>query len=102
MTYPVCDPNTPNTKFDRSQIEFYLAQKAENPFTRTPLTPEQLVADEALKNQIDDYIFKLENPPVPVLYSHNSRIRQSELTLLKSEAEAFVGTEPLQSRRRNP
>ncbi len=56
MTDPVYDPNTPGIKCDRPNILRCLESKANNPFTNTPLTPENLVTDTSLKVVIDFYI----------------------------------------------
>ena len=56
MDDPVYDPAHPQYKFERQWIERSLQNKAENPYTRTPLSKTQLIPDTQLKNKIDDYM----------------------------------------------
>lgn len=56
MDQPVYDPEHPKYKFERAWIEQRLADKEENPFTRTSLTITALVNDTALKTDINYFM----------------------------------------------
>jgi hypothetical protein len=56
MTDPVFDPRVPHIKFERGYIERVLAIKNENPFTRQPLTHEELIPDTELKDLIKTFV----------------------------------------------
>ncbi len=56
MTDPVFDPRVPHIKFERGSIERALAIKNENPYTRQPLTHEELIPDTELKDQIKTFV----------------------------------------------
>jgi hypothetical protein len=56
MTNPVYDPKHPQYKFEKDWILRALQTKLENPFTRTPLVPNDLVDDTDLKAKIDSFL----------------------------------------------
>lgn len=56
MTDPVFDPEHPEIKFEKSWILPALELKKENPYTKTPLQPEQLKLDVELKQAIDTFV----------------------------------------------
>lgn len=66
MTNPVYDPKHPQYKFERLAILGALQNKKENPFTRTPLTKDDLVDDVDLKNEINEFVMN-------VVGEHNSK-----------------------------
>lgn len=55
MTDPVCDPKN-NIVFERAWILRALESKAINPYTNTPLLPDDLVNASELKKEIDDFV----------------------------------------------
>lgn len=59
MTYPVFDPRTPHYHFERSWIIEALKRKPMHPYTRQPLTVEQLQLNSTLKKAIDDFVEQL-------------------------------------------
>ena len=56
MTNPVYDPAYPQKKYDLLVIKTWLINHDTNPYTRTPLRLDNLVYDETLKIQIDDFV----------------------------------------------
>jgi hypothetical protein len=56
MTNPVYDPAFPNQKYDLLVIREWLKEQPTNPCTRTPLSTENLVYDELLKERIDQFV----------------------------------------------
>ena len=56
MTNPVYDPAFPQKKYDLLVIRAWLKDNNTNPYTRTPLCMDDLVYDEVLKVQIDDFV----------------------------------------------
>jgi hypothetical protein len=56
MTTPVYDAKFPQYIFEKKAILKSLSYKSEHPFTRTPLTPAELVIDERLKEEITNYV----------------------------------------------
>lgn len=58
METPVYDPNTPDIKFEESQILHTLKEKSENPFNRQLLLPENLKVDLQLAADIKQFVIK--------------------------------------------
>lgn len=56
MTIPVYDPALPAIKFEKAWILRALKEKAENPYTRTPLFAADLIEDSELKAKIDAFV----------------------------------------------
>lgn len=57
MTTPVFDPRCKQQKFELSVIRWWLEnEKEEHPMTCQPLQVADLIVDETLKKQIDDYV----------------------------------------------
>ncbi|WP_133129417.1 U-box domain-containing protein [Legionella yabuuchiae] len=56
MTEPVYDRNFPQQRYDRHAIERWLSDHSTNPYTRTQLTTENLIADDGLKERIDEFV----------------------------------------------
>lgn len=56
MMNPVYDPNHPQQKYDLLVLEVWVHKHATNPCTRAPLVMENLVYDEDLKAQIDEFM----------------------------------------------
>ena len=47
---------TPQQRFDLLVIRAWLQEHPTNPFTRTPLLPENLIYDEPLRERIDLFV----------------------------------------------
>lgn len=56
MTNPVYDPNHPQQKYDYLVLETWLYEHEKNPYTGRPLLTQNLVYDEVLKAQIDEFM----------------------------------------------
>jgi len=63
MTNPVYDPAFPQQKYDLLVIQHWLKGHHTNPITRTPLSPENLVRDDELKDRIDCFMSMLSTFP---------------------------------------
>ena len=53
MDDPVIDPE--GNSYERSAIEDWLSRNRTSPVTRTPLTPEDLIPNRALRDSITEY-----------------------------------------------
>ncbi len=71
MDDPVYDPAHPQYKFERQWIERSLQNKAENPFTRTPLCIDHLVSDGQLKSEIEAFVQNAKD----ALKQNNMRVK---------------------------
>jgi hypothetical protein len=109
MTTPVSVPQTPDVRFEQSQILHWLATNPRHPLTRSPLNPHQLVVDEKLQQEIEHFISeeekKLSEPTVeptvePVVHAFKRRTRTIQIERLTEEANHFIGGELPAKRKR--
>jgi hypothetical protein len=63
MDDPVYDIDFENNhRCERTVLETWVNQYGTNPFTRSPLSADNLINDVELKNQIDSYVEAALNP----------------------------------------